>query len=131
MMVGAIPKRMRKNSPETLDLTSELADEDDDVGAPEDGPVQDDLLASADRLAAEDRPVEARLGGSRRRALLGGGKRWARGAGGAGGGGSPGGGSTLFERMANLSRSTARSDDEDEEDGEGDDGPAAQHPALS
>jgi len=91
--------------------------------------VQDDLLASADRLAAEDRPVEARLGGSRRRALLGGGSD-GEGAGGAGGGGSPGGGSTLFERMANLSRSTARSDDEDEEDGEGDDGPALSIPRF-
>jgi len=85
-------------------------------------PVQDDLLASADRLAAEDRPVEARLGGGRRRGSLGGG-----GAddGGSGGGG---GGSTLFERMANLSRSTARSEDEDDDDG--DDGPALSIPRF-
>jgi cell division protein FtsZ len=85
--------------------------------APE-GPVQDDLLASADRLAAEDRPVEARLGG-RRRPLVGGGE------GGAGGG--AGAGSTLFERMANLSRSTAR--DEDDDDGD-DDGPALSIPRF-
>lgn len=87
---------------------------------PTEGPVQDDLLASADRLAAEDRPVEARLGGGRRRALLGGG---------AGDGGSgAGGGSTLFERMANLSRSTAR-DDEDDDDGD-DGGPALSIPRF-
>ncbi len=87
--------------------------------APE-GPVQDDLLASADRLAAEDRPVEARLGG-RRRPLVGGGE------GGGGGGGGAGAGSTLFERMANLSRSTAR--DEDDDDGD-DDGPALSIPRF-
>jgi cell division protein FtsZ len=79
-------------------------------------PVQDDLLASADRLAAEDRPVEARLGG-RRRPLVGGSE----------GGGAAGAGSTLFERMANLSRSTAR--DEDDDDGD-DDGPALSIPRF-
>ncbi len=88
-----------------------------------DGSAQDDLLASADRLAAEDRPVEARLGGGRRRALLGG----AAGGADSGGGGSSGGGSTLFERMANLSRSSAR---DDEEDDEGDDGPALSIPRF-
>ncbi len=85
------------------------------------GSAQDDLLASADRLAAEDRPVEARLGGGRRRSLLGG-----SAAEGASGGGA-GSGSTLFERMANLSRSTAR--DEDDED-EGDEGPALSIPRF-
>lgn len=84
-------------------------------------PAQDDLLASADRLAAENRPVEARLGGGRRRSLLGGGS-----AEGGSGGGS-GAGSTLFERMANLSRSTAR--DEEDED-EGDEGPALSIPRF-
>ncbi len=88
------------------------------------GPEQDDLLASADRLAAEDRPVEAKLGGGRRRSLLGGGEG---GAGGGGGGGGATGGSTLFERMANLSRSTAR--DEDDDDGD-DDGPALSIPRF-
>ncbi|RNJ62064.1 MAG: cell division protein FtsZ [Porphyrobacter sp. IPPAS B-1204] len=79
----------------------------------------DDLLSSADRLAAEDRPVEAKLGGGRRRGLLGGG--------GGDAGGAEGGGSTLFERMANLSRSTARDDDEDDD---GDDGPALSIPRF-
>ncbi len=81
------------------------------------GPAQDDLLASADRLAAEDRPVEARLGGGRRRGLLGGDS----------GGGSSNAGSTLFERMANLSRSSAREDDEEEE---GEDSPALSIPRF-
>lgn len=79
----------------------------------------DDLLSSADRLAAEDRPVEAKLGGGRRRGLLGGG--------GGDAGGAEGGGSTLFERMANLSRSTARDDDDDDD---GDDGPALSIPRF-
>lgn len=90
------------------------------------GPVQDDLLASADRLAADGRPVEARLGGGRRRGLLGGEGGGGGGAGG-GAGGAPGAGSTLFERMANLSRSSTR---EDEEDDEGDDGPALSIPRF-
>ncbi|MBU7580887.1 MAG: cell division protein FtsZ, partial [Porphyrobacter sp.] len=91
----------------------------------DDGPAHDDLLASADRLAAEDRPVEAKLGG-RRRALLGG----AAGDGGTpagAGSGSGGGGSTLFERMANLSRSTSRDDEDDDGD---DDGPALSIPRF-
>jgi cell division protein FtsZ len=87
----------------------------------EDEPVQDDLLANADRLAAQDRPVEAKLGGGRRRSLLGGGSE----DGGSGGG--SGAGSTLFERMANLSRSNAR---DDEEDDDGDDGPALSIPRF-
>jgi cell division protein FtsZ len=78
----------------------------------------DDLLSSADRLAAEDRPVEAKLGGGRRRSLLSGGSDEGAGA---------GGGSTLFERMANLSRSTARDDDDDDGD---DDGPALSIPRF-
>ena len=85
----------------------------------EDEPVQDDLLANADRLAAQDRPVEAKLGGGRRRSLLGGGSEDS--------GSGSGAGSTLFERMANLSRSNAR-DDEDDDDG--DDGPALSIPRF-
>jgi len=107
-----------------LDLVQEYASYTDADDEP-DGPVQDDLLASADRLAAEDRPVEAKLGGGRRRALLGG-----DGSGSGSGidnGGSSRAGSTLFERMANLSRSTAR---EDEGDDDGDDSPALSIPRF-
>ncbi|PLK25150.1 cell division protein FtsZ [Porphyrobacter sp. TH134] len=93
---------------------------------PDDGPLQDDLLANADRLAADNRPVEARLGGGRRRGLLGGGAEGA-GSGGGSAGGAAGGGSTLFERMANLSRSSSREEDDDDD---GDDSPALSIPRF-
>jgi cell division protein FtsZ len=102
---------------DALDLGEEYA-ADEGVG-----PAQDDLLASADRLASEDRPVEARLGGGRRRGILGGGEG---GGGASDGGGAANAGSTLFERMANLSRSTAREDEDDD----GDDGPALSIPRF-
>jgi cell division protein FtsZ len=104
--------------PEPLDLDEGYATYSDAEDGADEGPEQDDLLASADRLAADNQPVEARLGGNRRRGLLGG----------EGDEGGPAtGGSTLFERMANLSRSTAR--DEDDDDG-GDDGPALSIPRF-
>jgi cell division protein FtsZ len=103
---------------DALDLGEEYASYTDAEGEAEEGPLQDDLLASADRLAAQNRPVEARLGGGRRRPVLGGDT-----------GGGATSGSTLFERMANLSRSTAR-DDDDDEDGEGDDSPALSIPRF-
>lgn len=83
----------------------------------------DDILADADRLAEEDKPVEARLGGGRRRGIMGSAADASGDAGGGDASGS-GGGSTLFERMANLSRSSS-SDDEDDEEDDGD------TPALS
>ncbi len=102
---------------DTLDLTGDYADYEDlsAPSAPEPA-AQDDLLASADRLAAEDQPVTARLGG-RRRGLLGGSES----------DGGAMGGSTLFERMANLSRSTGR---EEEDEDEGEDGPALSIPRF-
>ncbi len=106
------PPRLRRTDEGTLDLGESYS-------AYEDEPVQDDLLANADRLAAQDRPVEAKLGGGRRRSLLGGGSEDS--------GSGSGAGSTLFERMANLSRSNAR-DDEDDDDG--DDGPALSIPRF-
>lgn len=105
---------------DAFDLTTPYSDYDDEG---QDGaaggfgdPMQNDLLADADRLAAENRPVEAQLGGARRRGLV---------TGGGGGAAPSNAGSTLFERMANLSRSTASS--ADDEDDEGDAG----GPALS
>ncbi|MGN6500959.1 MAG: cell division protein FtsZ, partial [Tsuneonella sp.] len=74
---------------------------------------QDELLLDADRLAEQDSPLQSKTG--RRRGLVSGG-------GGGGGGGASNAGSTLFERMANLSRGASPSsdaDDEDDEDGEG------------
>ncbi|MCL9983125.1 MAG: cell division protein FtsZ [Erythrobacter sp.] len=104
---------------DTLDLTGDYADYED-LSVPAAPAAQDDLLASADRLAEDDQPVTARLGGGRRRGLLGG------GGGGDGDGGAMGG-STLFERMANLSRSTGR---EEEDEDEGEDGPALSIPRF-
>jgi len=107
---GSTGTPVPQDDPGTLDLG-------DGYTAYEDEPEQDDLLANADRLAAEDRPVEAKLGGGRRRTLLGG----------AASEGANGGGSTLFERMANLSRSNAREDDDDDD---GDEGPALSIPRF-
>ncbi|OBV10141.1 cell division protein FtsZ [Erythrobacter dokdonensis] len=107
---------------ETLDLTGEYTDYED-AAEPEVDPAQDDLLASADRLAADDQPVTARLGG-RRRGLLGGASDGDEAGGGAIGG------STLFERMANLSRSTARGDEDEDDDDDAGDGPALSIPRF-
>ncbi|MBV7259329.1 cell division protein FtsZ [Erythrobacter crassostreae] len=114
----------------TLDLTGELSEgEGTEAG--------DDVLADADRLADEDKPVEARLGGGRRRGLLGGASGGEAADGGAEAGSSSdgaasGGGSTLFERMANLSRSGSDDGDSesDDEDKDGDDAPALSIPRF-
>lgn len=109
---------------EPLDLTGEVSEEAE-------GGDTDDVLADADRLAQEDKPVG---GGGRRQAILGtGGGSDAGDAGGSApakpskGGGSSGGGSTLFERMANLSRSGS---DDNEEDDDDDDAPALSIPRF-
>ena len=64
-------------------------------------PRQDELLLDADRLQQEDAPVASRYGRG------GAAERPAPRV-------STGGGSTLFERMANLSRGNRSSDDEDD-----------------
>jgi len=89
---------------EPFDLTSEVS-----ADAPaEEGGQQDELLLDADRLAEEDKAVESNAG--RRRGLV---------AGGIAGAGT-GAGSTLFERMANLSRGsdTDHEDEDDDDDSE-------------
>lgn len=112
-----------------LDLTGDYED-DGDAGAGDDG-----LLSDADRLAAEDRPVEPREGGERRRSLLGGAAGDSQGGSSSPAPATPSapapssGGSTLFERMANLSRSGVE-DDEDEDDDEDGDGPALSIPRF-
>lgn len=104
---------------DALDLGAPFEGEYGDASSEEDAPrntfgtpVQNDLLADADRLAAEDRPVEAQLGGARRRGLMGG----------AAGGAASNAGSTLFERMANLSRSTSSGAGDDDDDDTSDPG---------
>jgi len=114
---------------ETLDLDggfAEFEDASDADGDEAEAAGEDDLLADADRLAEENKPVEARLGGGRRRGIMGAGAdeaagKEASGSAGDSGGGSGGGsagGSTLFERMANLSRSSGSEDEDDDEDGD-------------
>jgi cell division protein FtsZ len=107
---------------EPFDLTGLQAMDDDDDEDEEDvdeiiDPLAglrdaggDDLLADADRLAAENNPVQPNVGGG------------GSGGGGEGGGGGPAGGSTLFERMANLSRATNTGDEEETEDPESGEG---------
>ncbi len=121
---------------ETLDLGGEYAEIDDtgDETADAGEGAQDDLLADADRLAEANQPVEARTGGGRRAGILGSGADdaagdeagGADGAAGGGKGSGKGGGSTLFERMANLSRSSSSDDDDDD----GDDAPALSIPRF-
>jgi cell division protein FtsZ len=105
------------DSGEALELTLEADD-----GSSGDG--EDELLLDASRMAGADEPVQAGAGGRRQRIL-------GAGAGGAEDEGQPAaqpapqrrsapaaaptGGSTLFERMANLSRASA--DDEEEDEG--------------
>jgi cell division protein FtsZ len=91
---------------DALELTNEQPAEPEPQGP------QDELLLDADRLAEQDQPVQP--AGGRRRRMLGGsddeqGEAPAKSA----------GGSTLFERMANLSRAGADRAEDEEEDEEG------------
>ncbi len=102
----------RKKQP--LDLSGATPAEEGDGGAA-DGEKQDELLLDADRLAERDEPVQPPAAGGRRRGLVSSDES-------GGGGGSSGGGSTLFERMANLSRGTDGKDEDDEDEDEDDGG---------
>ena len=93
---------------DALELTTEAAEE----STPEPQGPQDELLLDADRLAEADQPVQP--AGGRRRRLLGGGGGEPEESGAS----RPSGGSTLFERMANLSRAGAEPSDEEDEEGE-------------
>ncbi|GAA4052044.1 cell division protein FtsZ [Parerythrobacter jejuensis] len=104
---------------DTLDLTegqqadgaAESAGGSAEGGSAEGG---DDLLGDADRLAERDEPVEPAPAAGKRRGLVAGGA-------GSGDGGGDAGGSTLFERMASLSRGSSSKDEPEDEDGEDDD----------
>jgi cell division protein FtsZ len=102
---GQGPYAGEEDGADALELTTEAAE-------PETTGPQNELLLDADRVAEAD---QGPLAGRRRR-LLGGGADEPQGA------DSPpksSGGSTLFERMANLSRAGTESSDEEEEEGEG------------
>ena len=83
-----------------LDLELDQVDGADDAQAASGSGDSDDLLGSADRLADTDEPVSSLLPG-RRRGLVA----------------EPEGGSTLFERMAKLSRGS-KADDAGGDDGD-------------
>ena len=112
-----------------LELSGGSSPDDSDAEA-----SSDELLLDATRLAEADEDVQPPAPGGRRRGLVAGsGEAGAESAGGAGSGGSGGsggeggGGSTLFERMANLSRgggsgASGSSDDEDDDDDKNDGG---------
>jgi cell division protein FtsZ len=94
----------------------------DEAGQGADAPPpagQDELLLDASRLIDADEPVQA--AGGRRRRMLGGGAEEGEPEAAAprSGGGGALAGSTLFERMANLSRANTGSDDDEEEEEEG------------
>ena len=96
----------------------ELTEEDpaSDPAAPA---RQDELLLGADRLSAADAPVQPAAGG-RRSKILGPGADEPEAAA-PPARPQPSAGSTLFERMANLSRGSSAPDDDDD-DGDGDGG---------
>ncbi len=111
---------------EPLDLDLEQVEEADDSvaassgGGGDDG--TDDLLLNADRLAASADPVSSLMSG-RRRGLV------ADPDGGSDAVVKPDGGSTLFERMARLSRGSKASEDEDGDE-DGDDGSSINIPRF-
>jgi cell division protein FtsZ len=113
------------NDAELWSSTPPSSDEPLELESPASG-SQDELLLDADRLAAQDEPVKPMLGG-RRRGLVTGSESGGAGSGGGGGGGggSSSAGSTLFERMANLSRGGTRPAEEEEETEEDDSGSAS------
>ncbi len=99
-------------SEEAFELTDE-AGQTPEVSPPAE---QDELLLDASRLIDADEPVQA-AGGRRRRMLGGGGDEAEQEPAPRSGGALSG--STLFERMANLSRANTGSDDDEEEEEEG------------
>jgi cell division protein FtsZ len=98
---------------DALELTMEAGDQ----GEEEPQGPQDELLLDADRLADADQQVQP-IGGRRRRMLGGGSDEGADEA--AAAPARSGAGSTLFERMANLSRAGASSSDEEDEETDSD-----------
>ena len=119
---------------EPFELTFELSDAraaDEEAEAEDDGnsagyaslaPEDDGLLRDADRLVAEDAPVSGGFLGRRRGLISGGSEESPPDAPKPNAGGASAG-TTLFERMANLSRGTR--DERDEDEGDEDSGGSA------
>jgi cell division protein FtsZ len=99
---------------EAFELTLEAAQEPDASPPAE----QDELLLDASRLVDADEPVQPGMSGRRKRMLGGLGGEDEPDAAGSQRGGSLAG-STLFERMANLSRANSGADEDEEEEEEG------------
>jgi len=105
--LGGEPRQRKQ----PIDLSGQVpADEHEAVPGNAPG-GQDELLLDADRLAEQDQPVQQGMG--RRRGLV------------SGGGAGAGAGSTLFERMANLSRGSHTQDEEEDEDDDAGNGGSA------
>ena len=100
---------------DALELTTEAGEPSGGRATEPQGP-QDELLLDADRLAEADKPIQP--AGGRRRRMLGGGAAEAADED-APAPPKPSAGSTLFERMANLSRAGTSSSEDEEEEGEG------------
>ena len=104
-----------------LELTMEAEGEPEDEGESTGG--QDELLLDASRLAEADEPIQAGTPGRRAR-MLGGAAEGDEGVGEEGSAppqrrapaAPPTGGSTLFERMANLSRASGPAEESEEEE---------------
>jgi len=115
----------------TFDLTEEAEPEpdpeDDDAG-------QDELLLDASRLAEADEPVAPQ--GGRRARMLGSAGHDDEGEEAASAPAAPaappaaGGGSTLFERMANLSRQAPETSEDEDDDDEEDNGGSLRIPRF-
>ena len=113
---AADPAPSAAEEPDELELTLEAdalrspeSQDDEDAGGP-----QDELLLDASRLVEEDGPVQANIGGRRRGLVSSGDEAAADPTSKPGGGGS-----TLFERMANLSRGAAKADEDEDDDASG------------
>ncbi|ABC62457.1 cell division protein FtsZ [Erythrobacter litoralis] len=121
---------------DALDLTEEepaadASNADADEGDVGGGGQGDKLLLDADQLAERDEPVESAAQGGKRRGLVAGsGGSADGGSGDGGGGGGDAGGSTLFERMANLSRGSGSKDKPDSDDDDDEDGGALNIPRF-
>ncbi|MWV27398.1 cell division protein FtsZ [Aurantiacibacter rhizosphaerae] len=115
-----------------FDLTEEIADGNAD--ADDDGSAdQDELLLDASRLAEGDEPEPSQ--GGRRARMLGGASDDAGSGDDAGSkaaapAAAASSGSTLFERMANLSRQAPEASDDDDDDDDDDDGGAMRIPRF-